>query len=100
MKDEYGEQVIEELADHFGEIDTNTIPFHQFEAIVENVVNDNYSDYFRQLLNVREDSFLEELDEFNVEVEFKSALKNSIFFAVAYRMGYEVDNYFTSEDFK
>ena len=65
-----------------------------------NAVEDNYTDYLEELLDSRRDSFLEELDEFNVDVYFKDLLRNSVGYMLLERCGFDGEEYFDIEDFR
>jgi hypothetical protein len=52
------------------------------------------------LLDVCDDSFLEELDEQNAEVEFKNALESSVAFMLLTRCGINAKEHYNFEDFK
>src|SRR5574344_720926 len=51
------------------------------------------------MLDILEDSFLEEYDDFNVGVQFRNAATVSITYALMARCGLEPDDYFEHEDF-
>ena len=57
-----------------------------------------YPRYFR-ILDILEDSFLEEYDEFNVEVAFRHAAQVSISYSLLNRCGLDPNDYFEHEDF-
>ena len=50
-------------------------------------MEDNFSDYYADLLTVKEGSLLEELDEDSTEVWFKGLLQNSVAFMLLTRCG-------------
>ena len=49
--------------------------------------------------SLTEGSFLEELDELNLEVEYRRALENSIGYMLLSRCGLDPSEYFEDEDF-
>ncbi len=57
----------------------------------KNAVEDNLQDYFSQLKDCTKDSFLEELDDFNIEVVYRRLAANSVAFYAdqPLRSGYE-----------
>ena len=65
----------------------------------ENAVEDNLHDYLAQLKDCTKDSFLEELDDFNVEVIYKRLAVNSVAFMLMSRCGLDTGEYFETEDF-
>ena len=99
MKPQYEEAVKDALQNSFGECEKKDFISFIFET-ARNAVEDNYTDYLDELLDSRRDSFLEELDEFNVDVYFKDLLRNSVAYMVLERCGYEGEMYFDLEDFR
>jgi len=88
MKEAYWEQVIEELADQFGDADDTTADFDsQLKDIIRHAVQDNMSDYLALLLNARNGSYLADMDDVNTEFIFKKALMNSVSYMVFSRLG-------------
>ena len=77
MNERYEQAVIERLSDRFGDLEGNDLG----EALMQtakNAVEDNLPDYLAQLKECTKDSFLEELDDFNVEVIYKRLAVNSV----------------------
>jgi len=100
MRDKYAKAVTESLENTFGDLDDkNDLPSALVSA-AHNAVDDNCTDYLPELLSFREGSFLEELDDLNVEVFFKNALKSSVACMLLTRCGYNADEYLTFEDFQ
>ncbi|KUO71737.1 MAG: helicase [Clostridia bacterium BRH_c25] len=100
LKDGYSEYVIETLENAFGDLkDKSNMPYAIISAAI-NAAQDNYSDYLSDLLYSRENSFLEELDELNVDVIFKNALSNSVAYVLLVRCGYPANEFFSFEDFQ
>ena len=60
---------------------------------------DNFSDYLSNLQSVKGDSFLEELDDLNLEVWLKDTLRSSVAYMALVRAGYQPSLYFTRDDF-
>ena len=58
----------------------------------------NLPDYLSQLKGVTQDSFLEELDEYNIEVLYKRLAVNSVAFMLMSRCGLDVNEYFDREE--
>lgn len=101
---EVGEQhrqdVRETLANAFG-VSEETAGFA--ETILEavgNAANDNITDYLKDILDYRKDSFLEGLDEYSVEAQAKSLLSNSIAYMVMVRCGVDTEAYLDKDDFR
>ena len=57
-------------------------------------------DYLAELKTLTEGSFLEELDELNLEVEYRRAVQNSIGYMLLVRCGLDPSGYFEDEDFR
>ena len=51
------------------------------------------------LISAKNDTFLEELDDFNVGVYFEKLLENSVAYSLLSRCGFDACNYFSTEDF-
>lgn len=100
MRDRYTEAVTETLENTFGELaDKSHMPAALISAAY-NAVDDNFPDYLSDLMYFRENSFLEELDDLNVEVIFKEILKSSVAYMALIRCGYPADKYLSLEDFQ
>ena len=100
MRDNYAEAVTESLENTFGELDEKSSLPHALLSAAANAVEDNCTDYLSELLPFREASLLEELDDLNVEVFFKDALKSSVACMLLTRCGYNADEYLTFEGFQ
>ena len=57
-------------------------------------------DYLPDLLSERKNSYLEEVDEYNVEVEARQLLSASVAYMVMVRCGVDTDLYLDTEDFR
>ena len=100
MQGSYAEAVTETLENSFGALeDKGDIPAALIDA-AKNAVEDNLQDYVPDLMDFRQDSFLEELDGLNVEVIFKNLLYNSVAYMLLTRCGYNAGEYFSPEDFQ
>lgn len=100
MQERYEEEIIEALEGSFGAVQDNGSLDSTLLQIVSNVVEDNEQDYFRELMYCRENSLLEELDEFNVEVFFRQALEASVSYMLLERcFGGAADQYAELVDF-
>ena len=77
MNERYEQAVIERLSDRFGEVEKNALADVLMET-AKNAVEDNLQDYTAQLKDYLKDSFLEELDDFNIEVIYKRLAVNSV----------------------
>ena len=98
MDKRYEQPVMERLAGRFG--GTEGGDFATFlMGTAENAVEDNLPDYLSQLKDCTKDSFLEELDDFNIEVIYKRLAANSVAYMLLSRCGLDADGYFEREDF-
>ena len=98
MNEGYEQAVIERLSDRFGEVENKSLAEVLMET-AKNAVEDNLQDYTAQLKDYVKDSFLEELDDFNIEVIYKRLDVNSVAFMLMSRCGIDTTGYFDREDF-
>lgn len=97
---EYEAEVIEALGNSFGELeDSSNFPSALISA-ANNAVEDNMADYLSDLKYCRENSFLEDLDDYSVEVNFRNTLQNSVAYMLLTRCGLDAEKYFEPEDFE
>ncbi len=99
MEDVGREIVQETISNTFGVEDGRNFEDTILEAS-KNAAEDNLPDYLRDLLSGREDSFLEELDELNVEVETKKLLEASVSYMLMIRCGVDTEAYYSADDFQ
>ena len=71
----------------------------QIEDLAESLAQEYWDNNKRDILDILEDSFLEEYDEFNVEVAFRHAAQVSISYSLLNRCGLDPNDYFEHEDF-
>ena len=71
----------------------------QLEAVAGKLAGEYWNEHRQDFLYIVDDSFLEEYDEFNIEVQFKAAATVSITYALMSRCGLEPERYFDHEDF-
>ena len=100
MQPEYETEVIEALENSFGELSEKQDLASALLSAAKNAVEDNMTDYLAELHYYKENSFLEELDELNVEVAYHNALQNSIGYMLLSRCGIDPGEYFTDDDFR
>ena len=91
--------VIESLENRFGELESKENLAAALLSTAKNAVEDNMPDYLSDLLISREGSFLEELDDLNVEVAYRNALQASVGYIFLTRCGLNADEYLGHEDF-
>ena len=99
LTEENREPVMERLRSTFG-IDGASDLGDLLMEVTDKLVQESYGEYLSDLLYEREDSFLEELDDFNVEVLFRNTLRASVQYAVLSRCGLDVSRYLDAEDFR
>lgn len=98
MNERYEQPVVERLCDRFGDVESGDLASALMET-AKNAVEDNLQDYLSQLMSCNQDSFLEELDDFNVEVIYKQLATNSVSYMLMTRCGFDTGEYFDPEDF-
>ena len=100
VREEYAPDIIETLENSFGELENKENLGEALLSTAKNAVEDNMPDYLSELKTLTEGSFLEELDELNLEVEYRRALQNSIGYMLLVRCGLDPSGYFEDEDFR
>ena len=98
MDERYEQAVTERLSDRFGDVESTDLASALMET-AKNAVEDNLQDYFSQLKDCTKDSFLEELDDFNIEVIYRRLAANSVAFMLISRCGLDTNEFFDREDF-
>ena len=98
MDERYEQAVMERLSDRFGDVESTDLASALMET-AKNAVEDNLQDYFSQLKDCTKDSFLEELDDFNIEVVYRRLAANSVAFMLISRCGLDTNEFFDRDDF-
>ena len=98
MDERYEQAVMERLSDRFGDVESTDLASALMET-ARNAVEDNLQDYFSQLKDCTKDSFLEELDDFNIEVVYRRLAANSVAFMLISRCGLDTNEFFDRDDF-
>ena len=99
MQERYEEAVKESLGNSFGE---DIQAMDMVQALTESskqAVADNLPDYLQDLKLVTAGSFLEELDDLNLEVWLRTTVENSVAFISMQRCGYDAFQHFLPDDF-
>ena len=93
MKPEYENEVIHTLRDKFL-LDSDSYFGESVEVLSQQLAEEAAGDYIPDLLNNKQDSFLEELDDGSVARWFKESVSESVRYMVLHRCGYapELDN--------
>ena len=100
MRREYEQEVTEALENSFGELENKYSLAAALISAAKNAVEDNMQDCLQELHYYKENSFLEELDELNIEVQYRNALQNSVAYMLLMRCGIDPSDYFTDDDFR
>lgn len=100
VREEYAPDIIETLENSFGELEHKEDLGEALLSVAKNAVEDNMPDYLSELKTLTEGSFLEELDELNLEVEYRRAVQNSIGYMLLVRCGIDPSGYFEDMDFR
>lgn len=98
MDERYEQAVMERLSDRFGDVESTDLASALMET-AKNAVEDNLQDYYSQLRDCTKDSFLEELDDFNIEVIYRRLAENSVAFMLISRCGLDTNEFFDRDDF-
>ena len=99
MQPAFEPAVIETLEATFGNLAEKENLAEAVRSASHNAVADNITDYLQDLLDCREDSLLEELDNRNLEVFYRDALEVSVSYMLLTRLGLRADDYFSPDEF-
>ena len=99
MQPDFEPAVIETLEATFGNLSEKENLADAVRSACHNAVADNITDYLQDLLDCREDSLLEELDDLNLEVFYRDALEVSVSYMLLTRLGLRADDYFSPDEF-
>lgn len=97
-KDEHQDAVTASLENRFGVSGEKGLA-DQLEQIASKLVSEYWNDNSRDILGILADSFLEEYDDYNVEVAFRNAATVSTTYTLMSRCGLNPADYFEHEDF-
>ena len=100
IPEEYQPDVQETLTNAFGVDETVTGFAETILEAAKIAAEDNLADYLPDLISERKGSYLEEVDEYNVEVEARQLLAVSVAYMVMVRCGVDTDLYLETEDFR
>ena len=100
VENKYNEDIIETLEARFGDLENKTDLAEAIISASYNSVEDNMQDYLNDLILSKENSFLEELDDFNIEIKFRTLLSNSVAYMTMQRCGINPFEYFSIDDFR
>ena len=71
----------------------------QFESVASQLAAEYWRDHSRDIFGIVADSYLEEYDDYNIEVAFKNAAVVSITYSLMSRCGMQPEDHFEHEDF-
>ena len=97
MNEEHTAPVMAMLEGNYG-VGGEELP-QQLADVAAGLAEEYWTDHRQDILYIVDGSFLEEYDEYNIEVQFKSAATVSITYALMSRCGLEPEQYFSHEDF-
>lgn len=99
MEEAYHAPVMERLAKAFGIPEGGDLGECLMEA-ASKVAEEHYGEYLRDLHYEVEDSFLEGMDDHNIEVIFRDTIKASVQYAVLTRCGLDASLYIDADDLR
>ena len=100
MREEYEAEVIETLESSFGELENKSDLGGAILSAARNAAEDNIPDYLSDLLGVKEDSFLDGLEDGSVATIYKNIVANSVAYMMMTRLGIDTSEYFELDDFR
>ena len=100
VRPEYAQAIIETLENSFGELEDKGSFALALLSAAKNAVEDNMADYLAELKYYKENSFLEELDDLNIDVQYRRVLTNSVGYMLLARCGIDPSAYFNDDDFR
>ena len=98
LRDEHTDGVSAMLERNYGVSGKNGLA-EQFENVASQLAAEYWRDHSRDILGIVADSYLEEYDDYNIEVAFKNAAAVSITYSLMSRCGMQPEDHFEHEDF-
>ena len=98
LKDAHTDSVSAMLERNYGVSGKNGLT-EQFESVASQLAAEYWRDHSRDILGIVADSYLEEYDDYNIEVAFKNAAAVSITYSLMSRCGMQPEDHFEHEDF-
>ena len=98
LKDAHTDSVSAMLERNYGVFGRDGLT-EQFEAVASRLASEYWRDHSRDILGIVADSYLEEYDDYNIEVAFKNAAAVSITYSLMSRCGMQPEDHFEHEDF-
>ena len=100
VRPEYEQDVVETLENSFGELEHREDFGDALLSAARNAVEDNMGDYLAELELLIQGSLLEELDEDNLTLQFRTLVGNSVAAMLLARCGIDPLYYLEDEDFQ
>lgn len=100
MDESYEVDIIETLESTFGTLENKDNLAEAIICSAKNATEDNISDYLSDLIVLKEDSFLEELDEDAITVAYRQLITNSVAFMIMSRLNMDTELFFDDDDFR
>ena len=98
LKDAHTDSVSAMLERNYGVSGRNGLA-EQFENVASQLAAEYWRDHSRDILGIVADSYLEEYDDYNIEVAFKNAAAVSITYSLMSRCGMQPEEHLEHEDF-
>jgi len=95
----YDNEIIESLENKYGELSKKETLQEALISTAVNLTDDNYTDYFNELLDNKVGTKLEYIEDNLLDETYKDLLSNSIAFVLLSRCGIDPMPYFSSDDF-
>lgn len=99
MAADYEAEVIEHLENSFGDLEDSSTLAAALISAANNAVDDNLPDYLYELAQIRDGSFLAELDEQNLETAYRTALQNSVAYMLLTRCSVDTEPFLDGSSF-
>ena len=100
VEKEYENDIIEALDNKFGVLESKQDLADALYSTACIMVEDNIQDYLSDLKDYISDSFLEDLDELNIEFRLRNLLNNSVTYMMMLRCNINPFDYFSQDDFR
>ena len=98
LREEHTDSVSVMLESNYGVTGKDSLA-NQLEGVAAHLVAEYWRDHQRDIRDIVADSYLEEYDDYNIEVTFKNAATVSITYSLMSRCGMNPQVYFEHEDF-
>ena len=100
LNEKNSNEIIDDLESSFGSLEMKDNLSQAIISASYNLVEDNFIDYFNELKEVIQDSFLEGLDEDTLNYYFRKIMSNSIAYITMKRCNLHPENYLEASDFQ